>query len=303
MRRILTNTAYNGTAYYAKHKSVGRHGRKRLQRRDRDEWIAIATLPLVDADTFAAAQAQLALNQQNRRRPAERFYLLGGLVFCADCGRVYYSQTRAGTGKQSYRHREKEGHCRNRQISARRLEPVVWAAVRDLLLEPAVLAEGYDGAHAAANAQRDVLAADLAKLERDLARHEERLAALLDAYIDPDVELSKAAYAAKRAEILADADRVRRDVIETREALAVLGVPAPLETLERFSTAVARRIGQGDPTPAQQRELFELLGVKVLIGDGDTIAIEGEGISRLTVPSIGRSARYTAVGFRLERVI
>jgi site-specific DNA recombinase len=115
---ILKNPAYKGSAAYGKTKSGPMRPRLRAQRGRSlqprrayssydvppEEWISIAVPPLVDKETFEAAQEQLAENRRHARvglRGAK--YLLQGLVNCACCRYSFYGKSislKAGKGKR-----------------------------------------------------------------------------------------------------------------------------------------------------------------------------------------------------------
>ncbi len=142
---ILSNTAYTGHLFYNKYKRAG----KRLIERDRREWIRIEVTPIIESWIFEEAQMKLDENHKAKRSRPSRFYLLTGMVFCAECEKPYSTQSQpAGRNRrivdgQSYRHRVAQGHCINRQISARRLEPIVWDEVVKVILDPEKLHQGY----------------------------------------------------------------------------------------------------------------------------------------------------------------
>ena len=144
--KILRNTAYVGYYYYNKYMRKG----KRLSMRDLNEWIRIDVTPIVEDWIFEEAQTMLDENRTIKRGRPTRFYLLSGMVFCDDCGRPYMTQAHlAGRNRrlvdaQSYRHRVTEGHCINRQVSAKRLEPAIWSEVVKILLDPQRLRQGYE---------------------------------------------------------------------------------------------------------------------------------------------------------------
>ena len=89
---IIRNETYAGTSYY----NVRKRQNGRTVIRDRAEWIAITVTPIIDRGTWAAAQQQLKDNGTLKRRPTKRFYLLSGMIQCADCGRAYVAQADGG---------------------------------------------------------------------------------------------------------------------------------------------------------------------------------------------------------------
>ena len=141
----------------------------------------------------------------NRPHEPKRFYLLSGMVYCAECNRVYITQTQpAGKNKrktdgQSYRHRTKEGHCTNRQIAARPLELDTWGTVAAAILDPDNLRKGYADQLQQDETRRKRLVGHLETLHRTLAKLEGQRDNLTRAYIDPEIGMSKAEYLKQKA--------------------------------------------------------------------------------------------------------
>jgi site-specific DNA recombinase len=103
--------------------------------------------PLVDADLWARANAQI---QQNRRLPkgnATRTYLLRGIIRCGQCGGTYVGQRitdRTASGSSYYRctgrtlthYPNREHRCRAHVVNALWLEQEVWNDCRQFILHP-----------------------------------------------------------------------------------------------------------------------------------------------------------------------
>ncbi len=166
---ILRNPAYKGMAALGKTCRVERRPRLRPRRgqsefprrnsctrhTNLDEQYPIPVPAIVDEETFAAVQEQLARNREHHGRPAlGGRYLVNGLVVCSECGRAFYGTRSAkSTGSDTtgepvpgygyYRCWGTDGHrfdgrpvCSNRSVRTDRLDAAVWEDVRGLLLEP-----------------------------------------------------------------------------------------------------------------------------------------------------------------------
>lgn len=142
--KMLRSTVYTGYLYYNKHKRKGR----RQAKRDKSEWIKIECTPIIPPDVFEAAQEIIKHNKEQVRKRPKRFYLLSGMVVCSECKKPYFSQTITRQVnpyiQQGYRHRINQGHCSNRWITIKKLEPLVWERVVNILLNPAYLRKGYE---------------------------------------------------------------------------------------------------------------------------------------------------------------
>jgi site-specific DNA recombinase len=281
VQRILRNTAYAGRLYYNKNERKG----KRLIERSRDEWIEIAIEPIVDEAVFNQAQRRLEHNREVRRRQPRRFYLLSGMVFCAECGRPYVAQTqKAGSGRrvndaQAYRHRVKEGHCAGRYISARLLEPAVWDTVVEILLDPENLQRGYEESLAQQGKRRAGKQVHLEELRQKVTKLEQQRRNLNKVYIDPDIGLSKAEYIEQRTEIERGLKEARERIADIERELAAPPSLAKLPEPETFFAAIKESLsGDADLTPKDKRKILELLHIKVLIGLDRSVRIEGWAI-------------------------
>ncbi len=276
--KILRNETYIGTNHYNKFK---RQGKAQVERA-REDWIPIETTPIVDPHLFREVQEKLRRNKAARRKEPRRFYLLGGMVFCPDCGRPYATQTqKAGRNRRlhdapSYRHRSKEGHCRNRTISARKVDPVVWDRIAEVLLDPANLRKGYeeslDQQQATTKRQRQ----RLETLERARLKHDQKAANLMTAYLDPDIQMTKPEYLKQRTAIEDELVTLADEIETIRAQLDQVEVPPEFETIEAFANEVRDQLdGESDLTPQAKRQIFELLHVKVFIPEEGELWLEG----------------------------
>ena len=291
VQKILSNEAYIGTVHYNKFRRKG----KGLILRDPDDWIEISILPIIDKGLFALAQERLKENLANRRKQPQRFYLLSGFIFCEECGKAYVAGTnKAGTNRrkndnQYYRHRKSQGHCSNQTITARIIEPIVWQKLEEILLDPETLRRGYDEAkHTVQKSQRDQRG-NADKLQKDIDKLEKSKSNLLDAYIDPDIQMSKHEYNQKNMSIELELCRKRERLNSLQEQVASLPTLEELEDLERFSKKVKELLTSPDwnPTPENIRHIYQLLQIKVFLGKDGTGRIEGwfqssEGLSFTT---------------------
>jgi site-specific DNA recombinase len=170
---MLNNPAYQGMAGFGKTQALPRQPRPRLPRgqgtpprdplvqrdRPREAWLFVPVPAVVSADLFALVQEQLRENRQ-RARQGQRGarYLLQGLLCCARCGYAYCGQAtgpRAGTHEPRpytyYRCLGTDARrcggqrlCQNAEVRTERLDQLVWAEVRALLVQPERLLAEYE---------------------------------------------------------------------------------------------------------------------------------------------------------------
>lgn len=192
--RLLANPAYQGKAYWARHRSdyraVGqsrRQGRGRLERPRQvslpmSQWIEVAVPAIIQSKVWQLAQARRIMNIKYAHRNSHYCYLLHGLLVCGVCGHTLYGRKR-GAHRYYYCCNEKGQkktqteihHCR---LPAKELEQQVWAALADLLSRPQQIQQAWEAEIAAQNppeTQRLRWQEQLHHLQRERKR-------LLDAY-------------------------------------------------------------------------------------------------------------------------
>ena len=132
--RILTNPAYKGSYLY---------------RHSEQEQISIPVPPIVDEETWQAAQIQLEENRHNSPRNNRRHqYLLRGLIRCPRCGGSYTGHAQHGyrgygCARANWTVSSTGQRCSPGSIPAPSVEQAVWAAVKEAFQNPQVLAEEY----------------------------------------------------------------------------------------------------------------------------------------------------------------
>jgi site-specific DNA recombinase len=112
-------------------------------RRPQTDWIPVRVPALIDPETWERAQAQLVRNRERaQRHNTQHRYLLRSLLVCGRCGRGMVGTWGAQGGRYicALRYpRYVPGACTGRSLGAATIEPCVWAHVKALLSDPAVL--------------------------------------------------------------------------------------------------------------------------------------------------------------------
>ncbi len=278
--RLLTNTVYIGHCYYNKYKRVDS---KRLIERDRNEWIKIPVTPIIDNWIFRAAAEKLADNKANRRKQTTRFYLLSGKVFCSECERSFTTQAAAAgknrriTEAQSYRHRAKEGHCSNRQVSARILEPMVWDKIKTVLLDPQTLRDGYSASLEQEEAAKIRIQAHYETLQRNQKKLQQERANLNNAYLDPDIGMTKIEYIEQKNRINDSINELNQKIEQAEKDLAKIPIPETLETIEAFADKIRMRLATNRELSREEiRQILDMLHVRVFVDrEGKLKSVQG----------------------------
>jgi site-specific DNA recombinase len=278
INRILVNTAYIGRCYFNRRKVTGgRHVFK-----DQDEWIPITCPSIIDMPTFDKAQKRMKHNKAYVRKHPSRLYLLSGLIHCSECERPYLAQTskanrqRRKNDAPHYRHRMKAGHCMNKTISARVLEPLVWDKVIDILEYPEAIIEGYNRS---LEQQREIQSRKLTQievLERGLRKERTRRQNLNSAYLDPDISMSKAEYLDQKVVIEGEIQSIELDLLNLRSEVEDIPEPASLEALEKFAAEVMEEIyAEEEISLEKKRRLFEMMHIMVMLRPDGSFKLTG----------------------------
>ena len=229
LSKLLRNEAYIGRVYVNRTEAVPdpRPGKRSRQvPRPREDWIAIAVPTIVDEQIFeAAGRAGRDNSQWSPRRAEPGQWPLRGLVKCGICQ----------VGVNCHKRRGRDGawnryyHCRNhdpikaggddrrcpeRNIRSDALDTFVFDQVRAALLRPDVLTAGEQAlAVRTPTPDDELLAAELARLDRKLDTVDAERRRLIDAYQAGLVELPDLQRRATQVE------HRRRDLEQRRDAL------------------------------------------------------------------------------------
>ena len=234
---ILANETYVGAAYYNRRK---RKSATQTVFRPQEEWIAIPVPPIVDRATFETVQRHLAHNRKMMRKQPRHKYLLRGMLTCAKCGRAYCGEFK--NARCYYRH-GRDGPHYAPFLRADLAEQNVWEAVKQLLLNPSTLWEGYRAKEAEVTKQKRRLIERLDAILKLKAKTETKLEALTNAYLDPDIGMPKAEYTRHRQYIkkaIADWEREAREIQARLETEAI--TQERMEAIETFAAEVSEGI-------------------------------------------------------------
>jgi len=278
INHILVNTAYIGHCYFNKFRNLG----NKLVYKDREEWIQINCPSIIDMPTFDKAQKRLKHNKLVIRKHPSRLYLLSGMIFCSECNRPYLAQTakanrnRRKNEAQFYRHRLKAGHCMNKTISGRVLEPIVWEQVVNILLKPEALLEGYNRSIEQLRESQSRKLTQIEVLERALHKEKARRQKLNSAYLDPDISMTKMEYLDQKVQIENEIQSIDMDLQKLRIEVEEIPEPASLDALERFSADVLDELHtQEEITLERKRKLFEMMHLKVILHPDGKVKLDG----------------------------
>ena len=261
--RLLRNEAYVGRVYYNRTESVPDRRPTRPNRqvpRNRDEWIPIDCPRIVTDDVFeAAAQVSGDNSKWSPRRAEPGEWLLKGLVKCGVCGvgtNCHKMRGRNGTRHRYYYCRNhdpiraggEDRRCPERNIRADALDAFVFDQIRAALTQPEVLLAGEQAIAMTTPVPDDeLLAAELARLDRKIATADGERRRLVDVYQAGLIELTELQ---RRAGDLAAREQGPAD--QTRQPRPGTQRARPREPTSPTSPRL-RRTNSPDHRPARQR--------------------------------------------------
>ncbi|MGO9101722.1 MAG: recombinase family protein [Mycobacterium sp.] len=203
--RLLRNEAYIGRVYYNRTESVPDRRPTRRNRqvpRNRDEWIPIDCPRIISDELFAAAGRVATDNTKwSPRRAEPGQWLLKGLVKCGVCGvgtNCHKMRGRNGTWHRYYYCRNHDPlraggesrRCPERNIRADALDAYVFDHIRAAITRPDLLLAGEQAvAVRTPIPDDDLLAAELARLDRRIDAADAERRRLIDLYQGGFIEL------------------------------------------------------------------------------------------------------------------
>jgi site-specific DNA recombinase len=284
IRNLLTNPAYKGQAASGRLRTTPARRRKSALEpigkgvsttaHPPQEWITVPVPALVSAEQFDLVARRLAANQQSARRSTTHPYLLRGLVSCGVCRLSCSGVTRTATdtryryyrclGKQARVSSGRSRCCPARFIPATQLDELVWADLCAVLQHPELVAQALERAHSGAWVPGELRRrqASLRSVRASVARQRQRL---LEAYLAEVIDLAcfqrqDRGLAGREADLLAR----EREVAAEGERLVQVSAIAQSTT----QVLNGLRVGLGQASFEQRRQLVELLIDRVVVTDG-----------------------------------
>ncbi|MFL6273212.1 MAG: recombinase family protein [Actinomycetes bacterium] len=284
IRNLLTNPAYKGQAASGRLRTTPAQQRKSALEpigkgmsttaHPPEEWITVPVPALVSAEQFALVERRLAANQRSARRSTTHPYLLRGLVSCGVCRLSCSGVTRTASdtryryyrclGKQARVSSGRSRCCPARFTPATQLDELVWADLCAVLQHPELVAQALERAHSGAWVPGELRRrqASLRSVRASVARQRQRL---LEAYLAEVIDLAcfqrqDRGLAGQEADLLAR----EREVAAQGERLVQVSAIAQSTT----QVLNGLRVGLGQASFEQRRQLVELLIDRVVVTDG-----------------------------------
>lgn len=193
--RVLRREDYIGIGYYRKTYSVEIDNGKKYRKvvkggrrlRDRKEWIPIEFPPIIDREKFRLVQETLSKKYKPYGN-SKHFYLLSGLVKCANCNSSLAGDT---TKSHSYyrcnnRHRKFPfpKDCNAKMVKKDKLENAIWSTVAKAISDPQIIIRYVLDSYYKTNKSKPELSKEKKTLLRKKGNLNGKIDRLLEIYTD-----------------------------------------------------------------------------------------------------------------------
>jgi site-specific DNA recombinase len=300
VRRVLTNRAYIGEAFFNQREVVvsPRTGRKTHHRlRPSTDWIPVAMPALIAPELFARAQQQLARNRAVLvGRPSARLFLLRGLLRCEFCRSRLIGQHSHGrpiyrcNGRDRLRHPDGR-RCRAATHSAKRLERFVWDTLVAILRDPGLLDAKLEAHRARIGAEEVEVRSAVDQLRRAISELGRKQQRLLDLYLEEgegDALTTQAVKARLKVLSRQKAGLEERLASVERRATVHQAEEQHQDAIRRFCGVALR--GLAKLTPPERQQLMRSLMDEIVVG-ANALEIQGVLPGRWAPTGNNRSQR------------
>jgi site-specific DNA recombinase len=290
IRRMLTQPAYVGRFYQGRWKvwaeeeevSIG-DLETRLPEKAKvhqtllpeAEWDSFIEIPaIIDGDTWQRAQDRMVSDERVPTRGVfRRDYALRAKVRCGECGRLY--QQTLSHGVLTWRCQGYDSlaqvRCRNRGITARKLEDAVYATLTTWLKNPRRLAQKYTQAKAGRPKSQATVSKDIAGVEAALRKNKQAQAKAVDLVVRGTI--TEEAFKQQQRRLEQEAKGYQERLGALQEELDTL------QAADAVKEIAATMVGEAETRDALFRRY-----VKEVIITRDAIEAYGE----IYVPGLGR---------------
>jgi site-specific DNA recombinase len=265
VHNILTNPSYTGKTVY---NSI--------------ELSSDLTPPIIDSTLFEAAQKQLRANSKKASRNTKRQNLLGGHVFCRQCGRLYWCHSNGYHNKDGVRKYRRyicagqrdmevprERRCSNRSWLADRLETLVWQEIERVLAQPDIIIAEVEKQREAADHTNHIETElnDVEKQIKALDKEQEQNLRWANLGFPEDmIVANNKQINTKRAELLEERQELQAKLKNCQDAIV------NLPKMEKVVRIIQGRLTNLDYE--SKRLTLEALSIKVWL-DGNNVEITG----------------------------
>lgn len=265
---ILKNETYIGAWYYGRC-SPKVPGTKHMVKNGRETWIKVDVPPIIDAKLWDATRRVLDKNRVQGAGNLKNEYLLRGHLVCGNCGGRMIATSNFAGGHHYYYYScrsqrvtgEKHGHL---VYPSKLVDQIVWAWMRQLLLDPEAIREGLAAYKQQQEEQAGPISMHVSAINGLLIEKRAALQRLLDLYLSG--EFHKDMLIDKKAELertIAELEKERAVLLDSMRAQSISDEQE--QTLIDFGRRVSAGLGNADTNFKTQRSIVEALGVQAIL--------------------------------------
>jgi hypothetical protein len=291
------------------------HSTKRYAPRKRDEWVCVLVPQIISRELFERVQQRKSDNRKRYRNPRKQ-QLLSCLVQCGGCSSGAYGYRRwersQAKGPVCVIHRyaykcnwSKRGNlhhksaeikrCNNPEIKGPLLENCVFAAIEQVILNPARLRECMDYFKEDARDAGERIEKELRAIDGRLADLEVKKQRIIDIYLSGD--LSRDGYTAKNRELDGITEALRERATELSGSTSLLNMRSEIDAaIVRYCSGARARFAECTDTRNKRQFLLDYIGKVTFLND--KVSIHGR------IPLLGRNPKEPSfLPFRIESEI
>jgi site-specific DNA recombinase len=260
--KMVKSETYAGVWTYGKHSG------------DPEQLISIEVPAIVDRSTWEAAQKRLRVNQAESKRKTSHNYLLQHRLSCGVCGEPMggFDSGRYYRCRTQTRRKQDNVPCENRSAyRVATIDQMAWRWLLQLLLQPDAIIETYELQAAERQAMLQPAEADLATVERALAKERAKLDRLLTLYLEgtwdqEQLDRQRSGIEAAMASLRNRQERLR--VMLNAETMTKSEAEELQQYVDQWRDQVLE-IDQGDPSDPEifrdRRRLVEILDMRGIV--------------------------------------
>jgi hypothetical protein len=168
------------------------------------------------------------------------------------------------------------GHCCERWVTRKWLEPIVWEKVVEILLDPDSIRRGYEKMmeNEGGRMQREI--DHMETLQTAIEKLLNKRKRLQTVYLDPDIGMSKEEYLAEKQILDDSVAQAQEEIEKITKALNRIPTEADLVQVEEMANRIVEGLGYNLDIPEDQKRcILKLLNLKVIITPHKDITLEG----------------------------
>lgn len=187
--KMLKNTTYIGVFYSHKYSDKRTPQGRIKTARPREEWLEIATPPIIDEDIFNKAQLRLQDGKSASFKNRKYDYLMATRLYCSLCG-YKITPLASKPGKlmyykcRSHEWRVWEPKCALPFFRVEKVDGLIWERIAEYLEHPESLRRAAEEARATSQVTHSQKYESIATIEAEIVRQKAKLQKSVSLYLD-----------------------------------------------------------------------------------------------------------------------